>query len=71
MRPWESSDFQGEPAPSLGSGVGAYLATIVYGAVLIIVVMIASSGIRGWLGRAWPALRPRVVPAPAGEEAGG
>jgi branched-chain amino acid transport system permease protein len=38
---------------SLGSGASAYLATIIFGAVLIVVIIVAPSGIQGglrWLG---------------------
>jgi branched-chain amino acid transport system permease protein len=47
---------------SLGSGVAAYLATIVYGVVLIVVILLAPSGIQGGLRRAGAALRPLLAP---------
>jgi branched-chain amino acid transport system permease protein len=45
---------------SLGSGVAAYLATIIYGVVLIVVILLAPSGIQGGLRRAGTALRPHL-----------
>lgn len=41
---------------NLGSGTSAYLATIIFGAVLIIVMIAAPSGIQGGLRWAWGAL---------------
>jgi branched-chain amino acid transport system permease protein len=38
---------------SLGSGASAYLATIFFGAVLIVVMMVAPSGIQGGLRKLW------------------
>ena len=54
-------------ALSLGSGVAAYLATIIYGVVLIAVILVAPSGIQGWLRRGWGALQRRVLAHPEGE----
>lgn len=42
---------------NLGSGVAAYLATIIYGVVLIVVMMLAPSGIQGGLRLAFAKLR--------------
>lgn len=44
----------------LGSGVSAYLATIIYGVVLILVMMLAPSGIQGGLRRGWLAVRTAI-----------
>jgi branched-chain amino acid transport system permease protein len=38
---------------NLGSGVSAYLAIIIFGAVLIVVMMVAPTGIQGGLRRVW------------------
>ncbi len=51
-------------ALNLGSGVAAYLATIIYGAVLIAVILVAPAGIQGWLRRGWRALGRRLLPQP-------
>jgi branched-chain amino acid transport system permease protein len=48
---------------NLGSGAAAYLATIIYGLVLIVVIMVAPTGIQGWLRRAALTLRHRHLPA--------
>jgi len=50
-----SNDF------SLGTGVAAYLATIIYGVVLIVVMLLAPSGIQGGLRRGALALRAKVL----------
>ncbi len=47
---------------NLGSGAAAYLATIIYGLVLIVVIMVAPTGIQGWLRRAALALLNRLLP---------
>jgi branched-chain amino acid transport system permease protein len=47
-------------ALNLGSGVSAYLATIIYGVVLIAVILVAPSGIQGWLRRGGLALWHRA-----------
>ncbi|MGA8015767.1 MAG: branched-chain amino acid ABC transporter permease [Candidatus Dormiibacterota bacterium] len=52
---------------NLGSGVSAYLATIIYGLVLLAVILVAPSGIQGWLRRGWHAFRRRVVAPAQGE----
>jgi branched-chain amino acid transport system permease protein len=38
---------------NLGTGVSAYLATIIFGAVLIVAMIAAPSGIQGGLRSAW------------------
>jgi hypothetical protein len=53
----------------LGNGVNAYLATIIFGVVLIVVMMAAPTGIQGGLQRAWRYvsghwLRPRPASPP-------
>ena len=48
-----SSDF------NLGSGANAYLATIIFGLVLIVAMLVAPSGIQGGLRRLW-GHRPRL-----------
>ncbi len=48
-----SSDF------NLGNGVSAYLATIIFGAVLIVAMIAAPDGIQGGLRRAWGQVRYR------------
>jgi branched-chain amino acid transport system permease protein len=56
MPQWSSSlsgDF------NLGSGGSAYLATIIFGAFLIIAMMVAPEGIQGVLRRAWRKLPRR------------
>ncbi|HTX01578.1 MAG TPA: branched-chain amino acid ABC transporter permease, partial [Acidimicrobiales bacterium] len=52
---------------SLGSGTSAYLATIVFGAVLVVAMIVAPSGIQGGLRRAlgYAARRRRSLPARA------
>jgi branched-chain amino acid transport system permease protein len=57
-------------ALNLGSGVSAYLATIIYGVVLIAVMLIAPSGIQGWLRAARRRVWPRRGAQPAGAGAG-
>jgi branched-chain amino acid transport system permease protein len=42
---------------SLGAQVSAYFATIVYGAILIIVIMVAPSGIQGGLKKGYALIR--------------
>jgi branched-chain amino acid transport system permease protein len=58
---------------SLGSGVSAYLATIIFGAVLIVTMLVAPSGIQGGLRWGWGRLSgwrpgggggPEPAPAP-------
>ena len=49
---------------NLGTGVNAYLATIIFGAVLIVAMMVAPNGIQGGLRWVW-----RQVPRP-GSRAG-
>ena len=54
---------------NLGNGVNAYLATIIFGVVLIVVMMAAPTGIQGGLQRAWRYvsghwLRPRPASPP-------
>ena len=65
-----SSDF------NLGNGVSAYLATIIFGAVLIVAMIAAPNGIQGGLRWAWGQVRhrgrwrrgaPRPLPASAGD----
>jgi len=54
---------------SLGSGVSAYLATILFGAVLIVVMLVAPTGVQGGLRWAWghvPGVGRGREPAPAG-----
>jgi branched-chain amino acid transport system permease protein len=46
---------------NLGSGSSAYMATIIFGVVLIVAMMTAPTGIQGVLGRIWRRLsRPRA-----------
>jgi branched-chain amino acid transport system permease protein len=45
----------------LGAGVAAYLATIIFGLVLIVVMMVAPNGIQGGLTAIWRGLSPRVA----------
>jgi branched-chain amino acid transport system permease protein len=53
-----SSDF------NLGTGANAYLATIIFGMVLIVAMLIAPNGIQGGLRWAWSRLtRPRRGPS--------
>ena len=65
-----SSDF------NLGNGVSAYLATIIFGAVLIVAMIAAPNGIQGGLRWAWGQVRhrgrwrrgaARPLPASAGD----
>jgi branched-chain amino acid transport system permease protein len=49
-----SSDF------NLGSGVSAYLATVIFGAVLIVAMMAAPNGIQGGLRWVWSQIRQRL-----------
>jgi branched-chain amino acid transport system permease protein len=54
---------------NLGNGVNAYLATIIFGVVLIVAMMVAPTGIQGGLQRAWRYvsghwLRPRPASPP-------
>jgi len=58
-----SSDF------NLGSGASAYLATIIFGVVLIVAMIAAPNGIQGGLGWMWghrpyPGTGGRSAPAP-------
>ena len=46
---------------SLGSGASAYLATIIFGAVLVVAMLVAPNGIQGGLRWAW-----HKVPRPGG-----
>lgn len=62
---------------NLGSGASAYLAIIIFGAVLIFMMMVAPTGIQGgirwaqgYTARRWPghhAARPALSPSPPGE----
>jgi branched-chain amino acid transport system permease protein len=52
---------------SLGSGANAYLATIIFGAVLIVGMIAAPSGIQGGLRWGWARLQKMVQP-PAAED---
>jgi branched-chain amino acid transport system permease protein len=55
-----SSDF------NLGTGANAYLATIIFGLVLIVAMMVAPNGIQGGVRWAWGRLtRPRKGPSDA------
>jgi branched-chain amino acid transport system permease protein len=45
----------------LGAGVAAYLATIIFGLVLIVVMMVAPNGIQGGLTAIWRGASPRLV----------
>ncbi|MBO0715615.1 MAG: branched-chain amino acid ABC transporter permease, partial [Acidimicrobiales bacterium] len=45
----------------LGAGVAAYLATIIFGLVLIVVMMVAPNGIQGGLSALWRSISPRVA----------
>ena len=65
-----SSDF------NLGNGVSAYLATIIFGAVLIVAMIAAPNGIQGGLRWVWGQVRhllrrrsgaARPLPASAGD----
>ena len=47
----------------LGSGVSAYLAIIIFGAVLIVVMMVAPTGIQGGLRRVWGHASRRWSPS--------
>jgi hypothetical protein len=58
-----SSDF------NLGSGASAYLATIIFGVVLIVAMIAAPNGIQGGLRWAWghrphPGMGGRGAPVP-------
>ena len=55
-----SSDF------NLGNGVSAYLATIIFGAVLIVAMIAAPNGIQGGLRWAWGQVRHRRKVAEGG-----
>ena len=53
---------------NLGSGASAYLATIIFGAVLIVVMIAAPTGIQGGLRWVWQRVAQKVSglqPAPA------
>lgn len=54
---------------NLGNGAAAYLATIIYGLVLILVIMVAPTGLQGWLRQAGLAVRRRLL-ARTGRAAG-
>jgi branched-chain amino acid transport system permease protein len=55
-----SSDF------NLGTGANAYLATIIFGLVLIVAMMVAPNGIQGGVRWAWARItRPRKKPSDA------
>jgi branched-chain amino acid transport system permease protein len=45
----------------LGAGVAAYLATIIFGLVLIVVMMVAPNGIQGGLAALWRGVSPQMV----------
>jgi hypothetical protein len=54
---------------NLGSGANAYLATIIFGAVLIVAMLVAPEGIQGGLRALWrhaPRLRARRPDGSAG-----
>jgi branched-chain amino acid transport system permease protein len=51
---------------NLGSGANAYLATIIFGAVLIVTMIAAPNGIQGGLRWVWHRTGHRLVPATAG-----
>jgi branched-chain amino acid transport system permease protein len=64
-----SSDF------NLGNGAAAYLATIIFGAVLIVAMLAAPNGIQGglrwlWSHRPHPGRGGRSAPAPIPMSAG-
>jgi branched-chain amino acid transport system permease protein len=52
---------------NLGSGVSAYLATIIFGAVLIVAMLVAPNGIQGGLRWAWHKFRSGRLPSPPAE----
>jgi ABC-type branched-subunit amino acid transport system permease subunit len=57
---------------NLGSGANAYLATIIFGVVLIVVMIAAPSGIQGGLHKGWGYIagrwsRARGPNTPAGD----
>lgn len=45
----------------LGAGVAAYLATMIFGLVLIVVMMVAPNGIQGGLAALWRSASPRMA----------
>jgi len=51
---------------NLGSGASAYMATIIFGAVLIIAMIAAPTGIQGGLRRLWLVITSRVRPSDGG-----
>lgn len=53
----------------LGSGVNAYLATIIFGAVLIVAMMVAPSGIQGGLRWGWRRIAGTLAQAMAARTA--